>query len=468
MTDSQFAIETIVAPSTPPGQSGLAVIRLSGPDAVTLTDRFFRPKRSHKRAAAMAGYTMSPGDFADIDEVVVAVFLAPHSFTGEDVVEITCHGGSAVKRAILAALLEAGAVIAEPGEFSRRAFMNGKIDLVQAEAIMDLIGSEAKRQAASAYGQLKGRLSAEFKEASASLYRAMASVELMLEFPEHEMHAEAMAELSGQVRSLGRMLEHLSQTYRRGRLIHDGARVVIYGEPNVGKSSLLNAFIGMNRAIVTDIPGTTRDTIEHHLELGGYKVIIVDTAGVRETDDVIEREGVRRSEEAVAGADIILALFTDRPTEADLAALRALQAEDKGIVLILSKDDLLDTPGRQARMETTLAMLKQALPAASVISYSAYRADDQALLAGAIAARLDETDKAGASDLLVTNVRHKQVLDDVAAELAEAASEISAGLTFDLVAVRLRHAADRLAELTGDDVSEMLVDTIFSSFCVGK
>jgi len=456
-----------VAPSTPPGQSGLAVVRLSGPDAVPLVDRHFTPAGTLPAVRDMAGYTVAPGDFAGIDEVVVTVFLAPRSFTGEDVVEISCHGGPAVKRAILRRLLEDGAVLAEPGEFSRRAFLNGKIDLVQAEAIMNLIGSEANRQVGAAYQQLKGHLSERLKEISAMLYAEMAAVELILEFPDHEAHDEAFASLEKGIMAAASELSRLVATYERGRLIQEGARVVIYGEPNVGKSSLLNAFVGQNRAIVTDIPGTTRDTIEFHTEINGYKVILVDTAGVRETSDPIEKEGVRRSVEAVADADLLIFLFDSEPTPQDIADILAEKGKNKGIIVLFGKDDLRDEATLEKIMADFCRLDDVCEADISVLAYSALRAADQDRLAEAIGTFL-ERGAASGSELTVTSARHKLALDEAVRELEAAASDVRQGVTLDLVAVRLRVAAEKLSELTGDDVSESLVDTIFSAFCVGK
>lgn len=455
--------DTIVAPSTPPGSSGLAVLRLSGDRAIEIVDAHFQPIRPATKLVAMAGYQTVFGDLAGLDEVMVALFRAPHSFTGEDVVEISCHGGPAVKRAILEMLIAAGCRLADPGEFSKRAFMNGKIDLVQAEAIMDLIGSESARQVGAAYAHLKGQLSTAYRHVADALYRQMAAVELILEFPEHEAHEEAIATLLVTIAATKCELADLAETYRRGRLIAEGARVVIYGEPNVGKSSMLNALVGRDRAIVTDIPGTTRDTIEYTTEIAGYKVTLIDTAGVRQTADPIEREGVKRSEAALAEADVVLfllaedALDTPEWLEIEQIVERAHERA-QGVLLVLGKDDLRDgwpltTPLTQKDVR--------------VMRYSAKRGADQAKLAEAIG-QLLETTEGKAASVMVTNARHKVALDLALESLEQAIHDIESGRTFDLVAIHLRQAADRLAELTGDDVAESLVDTIFSSFCVGK
>lgn len=467
MLNHEDYVTTIVAPSTPPGQSGLAVIRLSGPDAVSLVDQSFTPVGSLPAVSNMAGYTVAPGDFSGIDEVVVTVFLAPRSFTGEDVVEISCHGGPAVKRAILRHLIDAGAVLAEPGEFSRRAFLNGKIDLVQAEAIMDLIGAEASRQVGAAYQQLKGHLSEHLKTISRLVYAEMAAVELILEFPDHEAHDEAFVSLTTGIEDAASKLRQLATTYERGRLIQEGARVVIYGEPNVGKSSLLNAFVGQNRAIVTDIPGTTRDTIEFHTEIHGFKVILVDTAGVRETADLIEREGVKRSVEAVASADLLIFLFDTEPREREIATILSEKAKGKGIIVLFGKDDLRDDLTLRQVMSDFRSHPDISDQDITVLAYSALRTSDQALLADAIGRYLAKDAMTG-QELTITSARHKHALDEAIHELELAAADVRSDITLDLVAVRLRTAAERLSELTGDDVSETLVDTIFSSFCVGK
>lgn len=467
MRNRAFHVDTIVAPSTPPGHSGLAVIRLSGPTAIELVDRLFKPAGKMPSLATMPGYTVTRGDFDGIDEVLITLFRTPRSFTGEDVVEISCHGGPAVKRAILRRLLASGASLAEAGEFSRRAFINGKLDLVQAEAIMDLIGAEAERQVGAAYRQLKGELSEQVKRVSTLLYTQMAAVELILEFPEHEAHDAAFKALASGIKEVLCALTRLTETYERGRLIQEGARVVIHGEPNVGKSSLLNAFVGKDRAIVTSVPGTTRDTIEFWTEIDGFKVILVDTAGVRETIDPVEKEGVKRSVEALQDADIILFLLTEEPTDSDFQSILRQVDLGKGVIVLFGKDDLRDTADSRRVIESFKNRVEVKDRAISVLAYSAKRHADQERLAEAISAWL-ETGNEGRSTLLLTSARHKQILDLAIDDLNEALGDVERGVTLDLVAVRLRVVAERLSQLTGEDVSETLVDTIFSSFCVGK
>lgn len=456
--------DTIVAPSTPPGSSGLAVIRLSGERAIEIVDALFQPIRPVTTLFEMAGYQTVFGDLAGLDEVMVALFRAPHSFTGEDVVEISCHGGPAVKRAILETLIEAGCRLADPGEFSKRAFLKGKIDLVQAEAIMDLIGSESARQVGAAYAHLKGHLSTAYRHVADALYHQMAAVELILEFPEHEAHDEAIATLLGTIGATKEELSALAATYTRGRLVAEGARVVIYGEPNVGKSSMLNALVGRDRAIVTDIPGTTRDTIEYTTEIDGYKVTLIDTAGVRQTSDPIELEGVKRSEAALAEADIVVFLldedaFDERQWAEVKQVVDGAHERMQGVLVVLGKDDLRDDDSLTAPLTEQKGV--------RVLRYSAKRVSDQAKLAEAIG-QLLEISESKAAAVMVTNARHKVALDLALESLEHAIVDIESGRTFDLVAIHLRQAADRLAELTGDDVAESLVDAIFSSFCVGK
>jgi tRNA modification GTPase len=473
--------DTIVAPATPPGRSGLAVVRLSGPKAVFIADDIFMPFKGHETLSKQPGYRLVPGYVPGVDDVVAAVFRAPNSPTGEDVVEITCHGGTAVRQLIIEKFLSAGARAACAGEFTKRAFLNGKLDLSQAEAVADLIGAEANRQANAAYRQLKGSLGRIVRLLSDRLHALRAKVELFLEFPDHEQTAEAvdgfldrLAELKDDIRDLG-------GSYRQGKLLAGGLEVALVGRPNAGKSSLMNALVGSERAIVTPTPGTTRDTIEAKVSLDGYLVTLIDTAGLTETDDPIEEEGVRRAEAARDAADLILYLVaSDEPDEviaAELSAAKALLDDGKRLILLRSKADL-----------------RQAIP--SAISYCSDRKDqerqnsdqkhpdrsglgrDEALFVSALTGEgLDDLKTAIAevigagidrADVVVTNARHRDALMNAADSLESAEQGIKADLTFDLIAVLLNEAAMHLAAITGDDVTEVLVEAIFSQFCIGK
>ncbi|NCA98934.1 MAG: tRNA uridine-5-carboxymethylaminomethyl(34) synthesis GTPase MnmE, partial [Clostridia bacterium] len=311
--------DTIAASATPPGTSGVALIRLSGPASKAVAAAIFRPQSARFPAAdAMAGYTCAPGwivdplasDQAPVDQVVLTHFAAPHSFTGEDVYEITCHGGTAVRQAILELLYSLGVQPAGPGEFTRRAFLNGKLDLAQAEAVMDLIASTAGKRARAAARQLQGHLSREIQSVREDLYALLAQLELVLEYPEHEESSHSQAGLVARLSDAIAHVATLAASFRQGRLLSEGFTVVIVGRPNAGKSSLLNALAGYDRAIVTPVAGTTRDTVEQLVDIGGIPVRLIDTAGLRDTSDLVERIGVDRARSAILEADLVLWLIS--------------------------------------------------------------------------------------------------------------------------------------------------------------
>ncbi|HAL74083.1 MAG TPA: tRNA uridine-5-carboxymethylaminomethyl(34) synthesis GTPase MnmE, partial [Clostridiales bacterium] len=462
--------DVCAAAATPPGQSGLAVIRLSGAGSPQAVDRMFRPAGSRfSPVADMTGYTCAVGDLADplqgqiIDQVVITRFTAPHSFTGEDVVEISCHGGSAIKQAILDGLFSLGVRPAEAGEFTRRAFLNGKLDLAQAEAIMDLIQASARKSAQTAASQLHGALSERIHDLSSAVYRLLARVELIIEYPEHEESPDALAGLQLELQKLQGSLLQLTDSFSQGRILREGLTVVIAGRPNAGKSSLLNALAGYDRAIVTPIPGTTRDTVEELIDIGGLPVRLVDTAGLRDTDDLVERLGVDRAKAAMQQADLVFWVISPPfdQAEDELDAIRQTAAQGLALHIIAGKDDL----GESAAIRSYLRHHLNGLP---VISFSAVSGEGLDQLRRAI---LDQYDRAGSQsseEILITNSRHKACLDRAVSHLAEAVQILANGLPLDLLASLLRGCADALAGITGEEVTEELISTIFSRFCVGK
>ncbi len=465
--------DVCVACSTPPGSSGLAVIRLSGADSAAIAGSIFRLPGNRKiDLAAMPGNTcrfgriISPADGSLIDEVVLTRFVAPRSYTGEDLIEISCHGGSAVKQAILDALIHFGARPAEPGEFSRRAFANGKIDLSQAEAVMDLISATTSRAAAAAARQLEGGLLQLVRQHLDSLYGLMARTELILEFPEHDDLDSAAAGLAADITEAAASLHQLAATFRQGRILHDGMTIVIAGRPNVGKSSLLNSLARRERAIVTDIPGTTRDTIEELVDVDGIPVRLIDTAGLRDSEDTVEQLGIGRARAAIEAADLVFYLISP-PWQPESEQARAEIAEIKTIaalrplLLLCGKADL---PAR----EHLSAAVAAALPELPLQSVSTLTGEGQAEIRQAISDTYQSLGVPGNEDLILTNTRHHALVKGAASSLQEAADALMAGITLDIAAVLLRSAADSLAEITGDAVSDTLVETIFSRFCVGK
>lgn len=438
----------------------------------------------------MEGYTLAHGYWGAIDEVVLACFRAPHSYTGEDVYEISCHGGQAIRRAVLDSVLAAGARAAGPGEFSRRAFFNGKMDLAAAEAVMDMIGAQAERQAQVAYRQLTGGVSRVIRERTDHLYGALARLEMLLDWDEEEERPEDRALLVRELEHAERALRLLADSFAGGRIIREGLAVVIAGSPNVGKSSILNALSGRDRAIVSSIPGTTRDTVEVDLTLDGYLVHLTDTAGLAvDSRDPIEREGIVRAESALRTADLILwVLSPPLPPEDDRrqeeARIDRCLAEGKALLLVLGKDDL--RPSLPAE-EDPAHYAAERFPELPTITWSD-RSDDDLQRLKDMLVRFIECGSLGSAEAvsavacheqvkcsgdgqsheMLTHARHKVAVDRAAELVGSARADLQSGLSFDLVAISLKEALTELSSITGEDVSETLIEKIFSRFCIGK
>ncbi len=483
-----FDTDTIAAFSTPPGESGLAVFRISGPQAGDLCDQLFTPYGSNfPKPSEMKGYTLAPGIWADIDEVVLAAFRAPHSYTGEDVYELSCHGGQAIRQAVLDSALAAGARAAGPGEFSRRAFINGKMDLSSAEAVMDLIGAQAERQAELAFRQLRGGISRTVRRRVDQLYGALAHLEMLLDWDEEEERPEDRAALLVELESALSDLGRLADTFVSGRVIREGLSVVIAGSPNVGKSSILNALAERDRAIVSPVPGTTRDTVEIDLTIGGYLVHLTDTAGLaHESQDPVEQEGIARAEEALEEADLVLwVLSPPLPAlpvrQLEEARIDRLLAEGRPLLLILGKDDLRPTLPRE---EDPLFYAADRFPGTPSQTWSEKQEEDLDQLRQSLVRFIEEGELGGGgqaqaiklpaelegaeSQEILTHARHKAAIDRAAGLVGRALEDLRRQLSFDLVAISLKEALTELAAITGDDVSETLIEEIFNRFCIGK
>jgi len=454
------ACATVAAVATAPGPAGIAIVRLSGPDAWIIAARVARPPEPLPDWAAAAGRALHvrfahPHSGETLDDGLLLVFRAPRSYTGEDVVELQGHGGSVAARRLLEAVLAAGARPAPPGEFTRRAFLNGRLDLTQAEAVLDLIQARTDRAAQAARAQLDGRLGTEIRAHYATLAVIAADIEALLDFSEEEVPDGFLQEADARLARLLEPLRELIRSWHAGHLLRDGALVVISGRPNVGKSSLLNALLGRNRAIVSEQPGTTRDSIEENLVLEGFLVRLVDTAGLRETARALEAEGVARAGALVEQADLNLHL---------LDGSRALDAEDgrqlarlspARTLLAVNKSDL------SPRLDT------EALAGWQAVSISARAGHGLAALREALAGRLGLQGAAAMGAEVAA--RHREELERAAEAIGEARLLLGGaadGLV--LAAQRLRGAALALARITGNVWSEDLLDAVFSRFCVGK
>lgn len=455
--------DTIAAIATPPGVGGIGVLRVSGPDALDISLRIVRrPGRGRPRArhAHLVSVVDPAQDERLVDQALLLYMPAPHSFTGEDVVELQGHGGPLVVRTILDLLLQAGARLAQAGEFSLRAFLNGRLDLAQAEAVADLVAAPTPEALAVAADQLAGRLSGASRDIRRACLDLLAQMEAEIDFVDDDVPPMPPAKVAATLDDLDARLNVILAGADRGILQRHGIRVAIVGSPNVGKSSLLNALLATERAIVTEVPGTTRDVLEESFDFDGVPVVLSDTAGIRQTDDLVERLGVERSAQALTGADIaLLVLDASRPLiEADHEALRGVRDAAKPSILTLNKRDL---PGALGRADVA-----GLVPGAITCRTSASESDLTELYA-ALRETIGGTTPNG--DLAtVASVRHKQALLHASEELQGSRRAVAEGLPADFVTVGLRGAVLALGEITGESATEDLLDTIFAKFCIGK
>jgi len=451
--------DTIAAIATPPGAGGIGIVRLSGGQALPVAERLFAPARPGRwRPFVMRFGRVVDRAGATLDEALAVYMRAPRSFTGEDVVEISCHGGPLVLRSVLDLALGHGARQAEPGEFTMRAFLSGRIDLSQAEATLDVINARTATGLALAQAQLGGWLAGEVRRAREELLAPLAYLTALIDFPEDHIEAEeALAPIEAGLAAVERLLASADQ----GAIYREGARVALVGLPNVGKSSLLNALLRTDRAIVTPIPGTTRDTLEEAANLQGVPVVLVDTAGIAETDDPVERIGIGRSRAALAQADLaLLVLDASRPPEPAEAQIAALIGA-RPALLVWNKIDLLGEGRELPPFDADLPGL------AGRVAVSALSGARMDTLSHAVAAALG-AGEAPAEPRLVSNPRHRDALARAAAHLRDALDGHARGLPPELLVVDLTAALAALGEITGEGVGDELLAAIFSRFCIGK
>lgn len=457
---------TIAAIATAAGEAGIGVVRVSGPRALACALTLFRRSIPLPDALcshhAYYGYVVRPAQDWEaeerLDDCLFTYFRAPRSYTGEDVVELACHGSDLVLRQVLRGLLAAGAILAEPGEFTQRAFLNGQLDLAAAEAVIDVIRARTDAALRVATGQLGGRLSREITQLRATLIELLAEIEVAIDFPDDE-EPPPDAEVAARAEAVRNRAAELLQTADAGRLYREGAALVLAGRPNVGKSSLLNALLGEERAIVTATPGTTRDVIEESLNLQGIPVRAIDTAGLRETTDPVERLGVERTHAQVAAADLVVWVLdaAEGLTEAD--RVLASQLAGRRVVVAANKRDLSD----QLDVKEIRSLVGAAIP---VVSVSAQTGEGLPELEETLA----ETLRGGAAPetIWISNVRHEARLRQAQAALDRARGAAEAGFHQAAVALDLRLAAEALGEITGETVTEDTITQIFARFCVGK
>ncbi|MDA8097798.1 MAG: tRNA uridine-5-carboxymethylaminomethyl(34) synthesis GTPase MnmE [Clostridia bacterium] len=458
--------DTIAALATPLGEGGVGIVRLSGPAALEVAAGLFKAKHAQDLRAGrnyhlVYGHIVDPETGDTVDEVLLAVMRAPHSYTREDVVEVHAHGGIVPLRRILELCIAGGARLAEAGEFTKRAFLNGRLDLAQAEAVLDVIRSKTGDGLRLAVDQLGGRLSRKIASFREDLVQMLAEIEASIDFPEEEIPESTMLEINGRLRRLAEASGELLAGAEAGRIYREGLATVIVGKPNVGKSSLLNALLRENRAIVTEIPGTTRDVIEEIVNIRGIPIRLLDTAGLRETEDIIEQIGVERSRQAVALADlVILVLDADTGIEDEDRRVVELVA-GKQVLAVVNKTDL-------APEDLDKAQVKEFTGAEAVVRTAV--TDNQGLeaLESAIADLVLGGRVSRGDTLLITNGRHKAALIKARKHLLEASDTLRQELPLEMTAIDIRSALEAFGEITGSTVTEDILDRIFADFCIGK
>ena len=455
--------DTIAAIATPGSGSGIGVIRISGENAIEVADKIFQPKNKNKRLPEQPTYTIHYGNIVDgdelLDEVIVLLMRGPHSYTAEDTVEIDCHGGTFVMRKILELVIRNGARPAEPGEFTKRAFLNGRIDLSQAEAVMDVIEAKNNYALQSSLGQLKGSLLEMIREMREKILYEIAYIESALDDPEHISLDGYPVELGEKVDNLLKTAVDLLKSSQNGRVLREGIRTVIVGKPNAGKSSLMNVLVGSNRAIVTDMAGTTRDILEEQIQLKGLNLNIVDTAGIRKTDDPVEKIGVDRARKAADQADLIL-YVVDSSTNLDENDDEIISfLKDQNVVVLLNKTDL--------SMVTTPEMVKERLHK-PVVCISARMETGIDELADLLESMFLSGKVSFNEEVYLTNARQKRAMEEAGESLKKVQESISLGMPEDFYSIDLMDAYESLGSITGESVGEDLVNEIFSKFCMGK
>jgi tRNA modification GTPase len=456
--------DTIAAIATAPGEAGIGIVRLSGNKSIDILDKIFKGK-SKKSAFDISSRMVTYGHIVDennhvVDEVLSIIMRGPNSYTTEDVVEIHCHGGIIPVRRIMELVLKNGAVMAEPGEFTKRAFLNGRIDLTQAEAVIDVITSKTETGLNAALNQLEGDLSQELHNIMEELLSILAHIEASIDFPEHDIEEVTQDNILKAATNVNASIKRLSDSFEEGKIIRDGLSTAIVGRPNVGKSSLLNVLVRESRAIVTDIPGTTRDIIEEYLNIGGVLIKLIDTAGIRETEDVVEKIGVERTKAAIDEAEVVIfTVDASSPlTQEDYDILQLIK--DKRVIVAANKID--------KGLGADINKLIETFGNDNVLEMSVKQKTGIDKLEDKIKALVYHGQATVSKNKMVTNIRHKDLLDKASESVARAIEGLESGVPVDLLSVDIKEAWGRLGQITGDVVEEDIIKEIFSKFCIGK
>ena len=455
--------DTIAAISTSTGNSGIGIIRVSGDEAIEIVDKIFKSNKEGKRLINVKSHTVNYGNIVDgekvLDQVLVLVMKNPHSYTGEDTVEIDCHGGMLILKKVLDLVIKNGAKSAAPGEFTKRAFLNGRLDLSQAEAVMDLINSQNDFALNSSIEQLKGGVSEKIKEIRSDVIYHIAFIESALDDPEHISLDGYDNEISEMINKNTSKIKKMIDTFDNGRIMKEGIKTVILGKPNAGKSSLLNRMLGEERAIVTDIEGTTRDTLEENINLNGLSLKIIDTAGIRNTDDKVDQIGVNKAKEIAEGADLII-YVVDGSKDIDENDKEILEIiKNKKVIVLLNKTDI----DRVVDIEQL-----NEIPKEDIIEFSAKAGLGMDELEEKIKDMFYSGEITFNDQVYITNARHKEALENSYNSLLKVKESVDAGMPEDFYSIDLMDAYEQLGLIIGESVEDDLVNEIFSKFCMGK
>ena len=456
-------MSTIASISTAPGIGGIGIIRMSGEKSFEVLGKIFQAK-SPQKIEKIKGYTMKYGHIIDnnetIDEVLVSYFKAPKSYTAENMCEINSHGGNVIVKKILELCLKNGAELAEPGEFTKRAFLNGRIDLAQAESVIDVINAKSDKEAKSGIKQLEGFLSKEIKDIKQEILDVLVNIEVTIDYPEYDTPDVQENEMRNMLEIVGEKLEKLEKSFDNGKIIKDGIKTAIIGKPNAGKSSLLNAILKEDRAIVTDIAGTTRDTIEEFVTINGIPLKLVDTAGIRTASDEVEKIGIEKSIKQAEESDLIIAIFDSSKelTKEDIEILDLIQ--NKKSIILLNKSDLKSV---LTENDEKLKLISE-----NIIKISALNKTGIDLLYKKITEMFNLNEINLDNDLLITNVRHKNIITKAVENVNKAVEALNKNMPIDIITIYIKDILEDLGEITGEVVTEDIINEIFSKFCLGK
>ena len=457
-------MSTIVGVSTAPGIGGIGIIRMSGKDSFEILNRIFVQKNKES-VEDIKGYSIKYGHIVEkekvIDEVLVSYFKAPKSYTTENMCEINSHGGNVIAKKILELCLKNGATLAEPGEFTKRAFLNGRIDLAQAESVIDVINAKSEREAKAGIKQLEGELSKKINNIKQQILDIMVNIEVSIDYPEYDDIEEVQnKQILDMLKNVESELYKLSNSFNNGKLLKEGIRTAIIGKPNAGKSSLLNAILNEDRAIVTEYEGTTRDTIEEFVTVNGVPLKLIDTAGIREATDEVEKIGVSKAKQIAEEADLVIAIFDSSKDLSDDDKKILEIIKNKKSIIILNKIDLNKKIQKSDQMLTSVSE--------KIIEISALKKEGIENLYNTISEMFNLNEINLDNEILITNIRHKELINKAIDKLHETQNTINNNMPIDIVAIYIKDILEALGSITGEEVSEDIINEIFSKFCLGK